>query len=276
MVEDNFYSQDNNQEGVSPKATRRMQRKAEKQARQAKRNPKPLEPRNQHQADYIESLEDNELTFAIGPAGVGKTYVPSRFYGNMLATGQISKLYVARPNVAKSKHKNGYLPGTLEEKTAPWLVPIFEGIKDAMAPSEFDRLRREKRIEEVPYEFMQGRTFKDAACIIDEAENLDLDDLYITLTRQGEGLNMTLCGDIRQSRIHNSGLAEVVQMARSPWMEGVGIIEFGEDDVVRSRQARQWVMAFNRRNLSDTANYDKDEAQDFHSNPPAFLAGKEA
>jgi len=272
MVEDNFDSQNNNQEGVSPKATRRMQRKAEKQARQAKRNPKPLEPRNQHQADYIESLEDNELTFAIGPAGVGKTYVPSRFYGNMLATGQISKLYVARPNVAKSKHKNGYLPGTLEEKTAPWLVPIFEGIKDAMAPSEFDRLRREKLIEEVPYEFMQGRTFKDAACIIDEAENLDLDDLYITLTRQGEGLNMTLCGDIRQSRIHNSGLADVVSMARYSWMDSVGIVEFDEGDVVRSRQARQWVMAFNRHNLSETENYGKDEDESFKNNPPTFLA----
>jgi len=272
MVEDDMSAgQINPEDGVSEKATRRQQRKAEKTRRQSKRNPKPLEPRNANQALYVKSLTGNELTFAVGPAGVGKTYVPACVYGGMLARGDISKLYVARPNVAKSKHRNGYLPGTLEEKTAPWLVPIFEGMKDAMSPTDFERLRRSKCIEEVPYEFIQGRTFRDAACIVDEAENLDLDDLYITLTRQGEGLNMVLCGDIRQARIHNSGLAQVVQMAKMPWMESVGLIEFGEEDVVRSRQARQWVMAFNRMNLSDADNCAMDEGNDFKTNLPSFM-----
>lgn len=258
-------------ERESPKATRRQARKAEKERRAAKRNPKPLEARTKTQGQYIRSLNQNELTFGIGPAGVGKTYVPARVYGQMLACGDIEKLYVARPNVAKAKHRMGYLPGTMEDKTAPWLVPIFEGVRDAMSPSEFDRLRREKRIEEVPYEFMQGRTFRNAACIVDEAENLDLDDLYITLTRQGEGLSMVLCGDPRQSRISNSGLMKVVQMAQAPWMESIGVVEFGEEDVVRSRQARQWVMAFNRSNLSDVTNCDMDEDTNFQENPPGFL-----
>lgn len=263
--------QEPTEEGQSRKATRRQQRKAEKERRTAKRNPKPLEARTENQSKYIRSLHTNELTFGIGPAGSGKTYVPSRIYGEMLANGSIEKLYLARPNVSKAKHRNGYLPGTLEEKTAPWLVPIFDGLKESMSPAEFDRFRREKKIEEVPYEFMQGRTFKDAACIVDEAENLDLDDLYITLTRQGEGLSMVLCGDIRQARISNSGLDKVVQMAQMPWMESVGVIEFNEDDVVRSRQARQWVMAFDRMNLSNGANCGKDEVQDFKENPPSFL-----
>jgi len=258
-------------EGASPKATRRQARKMEKQRRQAKRNPKPLEARNAAQSLYIRSLHQNELTFGIGPAGVGKTYVPARVYGQMLARGEIEKLYVARPNVTKAKHRMGYLPGTMEDKTAPWLVPIFEGVKDSMSPSEFDRFRREKKIEEVPYEFMQGRTFRNAACIVDEAENLDLDDLYITLTRQGEGLSMVLCGDPRQSRIPNSGLMKVVQMAQAPWMESIGVVEFGEEDVVRSRQARQWVAAFNRVNLSDVTNCDMDEDAKFHEDPPGFL-----
>ena len=268
FADDQFLEQ---QEGTSPKATRRQARKAEKERRQAKRNPKPLEARTPTQSEYIKSLRTNELTFGIGPAGVGKTYVPARVYGEMLARGDIEKLYVARPNVAKAKHRNGYLPGTMEDKTAPWLVPIFEGVKDSMAPAEFERMRREKKIEEVPYEFMQGRTFKNAACIVDEAENLDLDDLYITLTRQGEDLNMVLCGDPRQSRIGNSGLMQVVRMAQMPFMEGVGVIEFSEEDVVRSRQARQWVMAFNRLNLSDVTNCAKDETQEFKLNPPHFL-----
>ena len=256
---------------VSAKATRRQQRKAAKAERTARRNPKPIEPRNYNQALYVDSLTKNELTFATGPAGVGKTYVPSRVYGDMLARGEISKLYVARPNVAKKKHQMGFLPGSAEEKTAPWLVPILEGVKDSMSPADYNRFRQEKRIEEVPYEFIQGRTFKDAACIVDEAENLDLDDLYITLTRQGEGLFMVLCGDVNQSRIPNSGFEYVVRMAKMPHMKSVGVVEFTEDDVVRSRQAAQWVKAFNRFNLSDVTNCDKDEAEDSLTHLPAFL-----
>jgi phosphate starvation-inducible PhoH-like protein len=254
----------------SPKAVRRQQRKQEKEKRQLRRNPKPIEARTPTQQEYIDSLHDNELTFAVGPAGVGKTYVPARVFGQMISAGEIDKLYLSRPPVAKSKHRMGFLPGTEEEKTAPWIAPIYEGLKDSMAGGEFDRLRREKKIEIVPYEFMQGRTFRDAAWIVDEAENLDLDDFYITLTRQGEDLRAAICGDIKQSRINNSGLKTVVDMAAGPQMEGIGIIEFGEEDVVRSRQARQWVKAFNRMPLPDVTNCDKDMGE-FQSDLPAFL-----
>ncbi len=279
------------EEGVTPpvseKAARRKARTEAKAAKQARRNPKPLTPRNPKQATYIDSLVNNSLTFGVGPAGVGKTYVPARVYGQMLAQGQIERLYLARPNIAKSKHRNGFLPGTLEEKTEPWLVPIFEGLQEAMGKGDFDRLRREKKIIEVPFEFIQGRTFKDAACIVDEAENLDLDDLYITLTRQGEGLNMVLCGDIYQARIPNSGLAAVIDMATEDEHETTGIVEFTEDEVERSPQAAQWVKSFHRRphlmgfndasrcqpNLRRAANCDSDDSTTFHDNPPAFLKG---
>lgn len=237
-------------EGSSPPMSKAQKRRAKKQAqhtRQTRRNPKPIEARNDAQREYIDSIENNELTFALGPAGVGKTYVPSRIFGSWLAEGRINKIYVARPNVAKNQHRNGHLPGTLEDKTAPWMIPVFEGISDSMSPSEFERMRKEKRIEEVPYEFIQGRTFKNAACIVDEAENLDLDDLYITLTRQGESLAMVVCGDINQARIPNSGLDTVVDMAMSPEMEDIGIVEFTSEEVVRSKQARQWAFAFDAR-----------------------------
>lgn len=257
----------------SPKAQRRNARKAERTEKQMRRSPKPVQPRNQNQADYIESLQNNELTFGIGPAGVGKTYLPARVYGHWLASGYIEKLYLARPNVARAKHRNGFLPGTLEEKTAPWLVPIFEGLKEAMSPFEFESFRRDKKIEEVPFEYMQGRTFKNAACIVDEAENLDLDDLYITLTRQGENLNMVLCGDIFQARISNSGLGTVVRMAEDYDMDGVGVVEFNEDDVVRSAQARQWVKAFKRHNyLHSVMECDRDDVAN-NSDLPSFIRG---
>lgn len=262
-------------ETTSEKALRRGKRKAVKEERQARRNPKPITARSSNQTAYINSIRSNSLTFAIGPAGVGKTYVPARIFGEMLVAGTIEKLYVARPNISKPKHRNGFLPGSLEDKTAPWMIPVFEGVRDAMSPSLFTQFRRESRIEEVPYEYMQGRTFANAGCIIDEAENLDIDDLYITLTRQGEALSMVVCGDIAQARISDSGLAEVVSMARAPWMQSTGVIEFSEEDVVRSAQAKQWVKAFNNRgsknNLHNAGYCDMANTAEFHSNPPNFL-----
>ena len=106
---------------------------------------------------------------------------------------------------------------------------------------------------------MQGRTFSDAAWVVDEAENLDLDDLYITLTRQGENLSAALCGDIKQSRIRNSGLAEVVDMVDRYGIGDTGVIRFTAEDVVRSAQARAWVEAFeSHRGLFAKAQYDND------------------
>jgi phosphate starvation-inducible PhoH-like protein len=235
----------------SPAATNRKARKAVREAKTLSRTPKPVAPRTDNQKVYIDSLTNNELTFGIGPAGVGKTYVAARLFGDWLAVGKISKVYVARPNISKAKHRNGFLPGDISEKCAPWLVPIFDGLRDSMGPAIFEKFQKDGAIEEVPFEFIQGRTLRGetgslvgVACIVDEAENLDLDDLYITLTRQGEGLHMALCGDIYQSRIPDSGLLDVIHMAQACNMESVGVVEFTEDDVVRSRQAAQWVKAF--------------------------------
>lgn len=243
----------------SPKALRRLQRKQEKEARQLRRTPKPIQARTDKQQEYIDSLYENTLTFGLGPAGVGKTYVPARIFGHALANGDISKLYISRPPVAKAKHRMGFLPGNEEEKSAPWVAPIYEGIKDSMSSSEFEKFKRDKKIEIVPYEFMQGRTFNGAAWIVDEAENLDLDDFYITLTRQGEDLQTAICGDVRQARIPDSGLPIVVQMVETFSMEDTGVIQFTEADVVRSKQARQWVSAFNRTDLKDVPNCGKDD-----------------
>lgn len=238
----------------SAKAARRLAHKAEKEERQLLRTPKPLVPRNAKQAAYIEAITNNELTFGVGPAGVGKTYVAARIFGEWLAAKKIGKIYAARPPVAKAKHKQGYLPGDQKEKSEPWLIPIYEGIKDALGPSAFENAKKNGLIEIVPFEFIQGRTFRPetgsllgAACIVDEAENLDLEDLYITLTRQGEGLHMVLCGDVNQARIPNSGLADVVQMSQEDQHESSAVIVFTEDEVVRSRQAAQWVKSFAKR-----------------------------
>lgn len=269
---------------VSQAAANRKARKAAKEAKVLTRTPKPIVARSANQTKYIRSLTDNELTFGIGPAGVGKTYVAARLFGEWLATGLISKVYVARPNISKAKHRNGFLPGDIHEKCAPWLVPIFDGLQDAMGAAAFERFHKDGAIEEVPFEFIQGRTLrgetgslKGVACIVDEAENLDLDDLYITLTRQGEGLRMALCGDIYQSRIPDSGLLDVIKMAAHYQMESVGVVEFTESDVVRSRQAAQWVKAFRahwgHQNLHGVINSDSLAQAQFKADLPSFLKG---
>lgn len=278
---------------TSKKAAKRLADKAVKEEHQLRRTPKPLTPRNENQSRYVQSIEDNELTFGIGPAGVGKTYVAARLFGEWLASGKITKIYAARPPVAKAKHKMGYLPGDQKEKSEPWLVPIYEGIKDAMGPGAYENAKKNGLIEVVPFEFIQGRTLrsetgslKGVACIVDEAENLDLDDLYITLTRQGDGLHMVLCGDIYQSRIPNSGLADVIEMSKEDDHESTGVIEFTEADVVRSRQAAQWVKSFAKRrdklgfygptrqaNLHSASDCGTKDTEKFHADLPSFLKG---
>lgn len=255
---------------TSAKAARRVSRKEEKETRQLRRTPKPLEPRTRNQTLYKKSLEVNSLTFAEGPAGVGKTYVPARIFGEWLSAGKIEKIYLARPNIAKPKHRMGFLPGSADEKMAPWLIPIMEGLKDSMGVYSYENYIKSGAIEIVPYEFMQGRTFASAACIVDEAENLDLDDLYITLTRQGEGLTMVLCGDMVQARIPDSGFAEVIKMSFTYDIRDVGVINFTEEDVVRSKQAYQWVKAFKNHTankLKKTEEYGRDTPL------PRFITG---
>lgn len=253
----------------SEKAAKREVKKQAKRERQNTRYAKPLTARNPAQKTYISNIKNNTLTFGVGPAGVGKTYIPARMFGTQLLYGDISKIYVARPNVSRAHHRMGFLPGTLEDKTAPWLVPIFEGIRESMSPSEFDKFKRSGSIEEVPYEYMQGRTFKNAACIIDEAENLTLDDLYVTLTRQGENLSMVLCGDLHQSVIADSGLGTVVDLVGANNMHNVAVSVFGEEDVVRSEQAKQWVAAFN--GCGEWLQTKKMNTFEFRSAPPKFL-----
>ncbi len=260
---------------ISEKAHKRSMRKRQKEGKQNRRNPKPVQPRSRNQSRYIKSLRTNELTIAVGPAGVGKTYLPARVYGEMLMAGEIDVIYCARPNISKPQHRQGFLPGNMKEKNAPWMIPIFDGLRDAMSPSKFVDAERNGMIKEVPFEFMQGRTFSNCAAIVDEAENCDVDDLYITLTRQGENCFMAISGDLLQSRIHNNGLATIVEMTDYEYMKRVGVIEFTAEDVVRSAQARQWVKAFGDRiqanSLHAMGNRDMSKPKDFYTHPPNFL-----
>ncbi|MBB5277779.1 phosphate starvation-inducible PhoH-like protein [Rhizobium rosettiformans] len=209
---------------------------------------KPLVAMTPTQADYIDSLTNASQVFAIGPAGTGKTYIPARIAARMLKQKQIEKIYIARPTVSAKRHQQGFLPGKLEQKLAPWVVPIFDAIKDEVNPKTLEDWQKNGQIEIVSFEHLRGRTLRDCFVILDEAQLCTYADLKLFLTRKGESSTYVITGDLDQTEdevIPDSGLGIVVDMIErfdlSP-----DLIEFDESEVVRSADAKEWVTAFKR------------------------------
>lgn len=226
---------------ASEKAQRRASRKAVKKART--RPQSTLIPKTQTQADYIESLNVCNQVFAIGGAGTGKTYIAARYAIAKVLNNEFYRVIVSRPTVAQSRHRLGFLPGDSNEKLAPWMRPIEDSFAAEAQVSTLDQLRHQGRIEIVAFEHIRGRTFDDAIVILDEAQNCTLHDLQTFLTRVGERSKVIVCGDTDQCDIEDSGLETVVNMIEKYDIDA-DIIEFTEDDVVRSDIAKEWVTAF--------------------------------
>lgn len=209
---------------------------------------KPLTARTEHQQHLIDALNESTQVFAIGPAGTGKTYVPSRLAAQQLKAGKITKIYIARPTVAPKRHAQGFLPGKLEQKLAPWLVPIMDALKDEVSANVLKTWLDDKKVEFLSFEHMRGRTLSDCWVILDEAQNCTLSDLKLFLTRKGQDSVYVVAGDIEQvdgEAIPDSGLEPVIEMI-DRYDLSPEIVEFDEDDVVRSADAKEWVQAFSR------------------------------
>ena len=234
---------------VSPKAQRRHARKSVKNQRQAARTPKPLQPKTKTQREYMECLDECDQVFAIGGAGTGKTYVASRHAIRKLLDGRTERVVICRPSVAKNKHRQGFLPGGPLAKQRPWLVPLIEAMKEECGVGTLDKLMHQGQVEFLAFEYMRGRSIPNAIIILDEAQNCDLGDLRMFLTRVGEGSQVIICGDVDQVDIEDSGLARVVEMVYEHDLSA-SVIEFGPDDVVRSQIAREWVRAFSEEPIS--------------------------
>jgi phosphate starvation-inducible PhoH-like protein len=230
---------------VSPKAQRRQARRLTKDQRQSARTPKPLQPKNRTQRYYLECLHRNEQVFAIGAAGSGKTYLAARHAVRQLLDRQTERVVICRPTVSKAKHRQGFLPGGLLAKQRPWLVPLVEAMKDECGGSTIDSLMHQEQVEFLAFEHMRGRSISNATIILDEAQNCDLGDLKMFLTRVGTDSQVIICGDVDQVDIEDSGLAYVVEMVHDHSLSAA-VIEFGPEDVVRSQIAREWVRAFSR------------------------------
>lgn len=199
---------------------------------------KTVTARNVAQKKYLEALKENELVFAVGPAGTGKTYLAVAMAISMLQKKHIKKIILTRPAV-EAGERLGFLPGDLAEKVNPYLRPLYDAIYDMMAQPKVAAMFESGIIEIAPLAFMRGRTLNDAFIILDEAQNTTREQMKMFLTRMGFGSRMVVTGDITQIDLpaqageteSRSGLIHALSLLHD--VKGLAIHRFGKDDVVR-------------------------------------------
>jgi len=212
------------------------------------RTPSPIRPLTSKQGEYLEALRTSEQIVVLGPAGTGKTYLAGTWAADRLRGRRIDRIVITRPNVPGGRSL-GFFPGTLEEKIAPWVVPLFDVIGARMGPGALDVALKSGAVTVVPFEVMRGRTFENAFVILDEAQNTDPVEMKMFLTRIGQGTQVVINGDIEQSDLKvTSGLTKVIGMVKKHMLP-VPIIEFSEEDIVRSDICAMWIKAFNRERI---------------------------
>ena len=185
------------------------------------------------QARYLEALATHDLVFGLGPAGTGKTFLAVAHGANLLRSGQVERLIVARPAV-EAGERLGFLPGDLNEKVDPYMAPVWEAMTDILGAESLRKRRERGEIEVAPIAFMRGRTLGHAFVIVDEAQNASRLQMKMVLTRLGEGSKMAVTGDPSQIDLLNprdSGLAHAVSILEG--VEGVSVARFSNADIVR-------------------------------------------
>jgi len=209
----------------------------------AKKQPIHLTPRNERQGQYLEALKTSDQVIVFGPAGTGKTYCVATFAANQYHLKNINKIVITRPHVAVGKDI-GYLPGTLEEKCAPWALPVVDVLEKHLTKGVVETGLKNSNIEVAPLSLMRGRSFEDAFVIVDEAQNITLQELKMLVTRIGEGSKLVLNGDVQQSDLKEAdGLSKITHYAKKHMLP-IPIIEFTLDDIVRSDICKQWIEVF--------------------------------
>ena len=194
---------------------------------------KLVEPRTEAQKAYVEALFKNELSFGIGPAGTGKTYLAVAVGVSMFITGRVDKIILSRPAV-EAGERLGFLPGDMKEKVDPYMQPLYDALNDFLAAKQMAKLMEDKAIEIAPLAFMRGRTLANAFVVLDEAQNATSMQMKMFLTRLGEGSRMVITGDRTQidlPRGVQSGLADAERLLSD--IPKISFNYFTSKDVVR-------------------------------------------
>jgi phosphate starvation-inducible PhoH-like protein len=200
-------------------------------------------PKTETQGKYLKALTTSDQVVVFGPSGTGKTYVVASMAASLYYTKKINKVVITRPHVAVGE-KLGYLPGDLREKCEPWALPVLDVLDKHLGKGTVDTGMKNGNIEVAPMAMMRGRSFENAFIICDEAQNITFHELKMLLTRVGEGSKLVLNGDIMQSDLKEAdGLTQVLKLIEKYDMP-IPVIEFGVDDIVRSRMTKMWVETF--------------------------------
>ena len=205
-------------------------------------------PRTEKQKDLIAAIKSSSQVLILGPAGTGKTYVTATCAADLYTLKEIDKIIITRPHVAVGKEL-GFLPGTLEEKAQPWALPVLDVLVKHLGRGAVDTGLKNGNIEIAPLALMRGRSFDNAFIIADEAQNIEISEIKMLLTRVGEGSTIVMNGDIQQSDLRGtSGLSKVIHLSKKHMLD-VPVVEFGVDDIVRSGICAEWVKVFMKEKL---------------------------
>lgn len=198
-------------------------------------------PRNRAQEQYMLKLlnQDKSIVFGVGPAGTGKTMLAVQVAVKLFKEGVIDQIIVTRPAVSADEDL-GFLPGTLEQKMAPWTRPIFDVLREYFNAREIEGMIEEGIIEIAPLAFMRGRTFKKSFIIADEMQNTTPNQMKMLLTRLGEGSFMAVTGDLEQAdRLKNNGLIDFITHLESKKPAHLDIVRFAQGDVERHEAVKE-------------------------------------
>jgi phosphate starvation-inducible PhoH-like protein len=198
-------------------------------------------PRNINQETYVLQLTDEQkdIVFGIGPAGTGKTMLACQVAVKSFLEGSVDRIVVTRPAVSADEDL-GFLPGTLEQKMAPWTRPIFDVFREYFYANEIENMIAEQVIEISPLAYMRGRTFKDAYIIADEMQNATPSQMKMLLTRIGEGSKMTVTGDLAQAdRLKDNGLFDFIGQVKLVNSNRISVVEFEHGDIERHAAVKE-------------------------------------
>lgn len=208
---------------------------------------RPIAPRNANQVKMVRSFANNDLTFALGPAGTGKTYIAIALAVAALKNKACKRIILSRPAV-EAGEKLGFLPGDMKDKIDPYLRPLYDALEDMLPQLKLKEYMENDTIQIAPLAFMRGRTLNDAVIILDEAQNTTKHQMKMFLTRLGVNSRMIITGDATQidlPRTVQSGLLQSLRILRG--VEGIGIIEYGKKDIVRHPLVQRIVDAYEAR-----------------------------